>query len=78
MPNIFKNGKFRFPAQLSGGERGEPSGPSCAGSDSGRRREEQEAAPRADGAKKASLVLKIFQAIILGENQNLSSALEEL
>ncbi|XDB49991.1 hypothetical protein ABFV05_003607 [Capra hircus] len=40
------------PQPVTGGERGEPSGPSCAGSDSGRRREEQEAAPRADGAKK--------------------------
>ena len=57
MPSIFKNGKFRFPAQLSSGERGEPSGPRCAGSDSGRRREEQEAAPRADGTKKANYIL---------------------
>ena len=64
MPSIFKNGKFRFPAQLSGGERGERSGPSCAGSDSGRRREEQEAAPRADGAKKAAFLLLRVELII--------------
>lgn len=37
---------------VTSGERAEPSGRSCAGSDSGRRPEEQEAAPRADGAKK--------------------------
>lgn len=59
MPPTFKNGKFRFPAQLSGGERGEPSGLSCSGSDSGRQREEQEAAREQMALKKPNLHFRI-------------------
>lgn len=44
---------FSFgPPSVTDGEHGEPGGRSCAVRDSGQRREEQEAALRADGAKK--------------------------